>query len=48
MTLLIDQISPRLRPWDLDFVLHSKIRIKYAETVPFQNSNYSYRLNDLR
>ena len=35
LTLLIDQISPRLRPWQLEFVLISEIRIKYAEIVPF-------------
>ena len=35
MTLLIDQISPRLRPWNLEFILNFEIRIKYAEPVPF-------------
>ena len=34
-TLLIDQISPRLRPWNLEFILNFEIRIKYAEPVPF-------------
>ena len=29
----IDQISPRLRPWYLEFILISEIRIEYAETV---------------
>ena len=29
----IDQISPRLLPWYLEFILSSQIRIKYAETV---------------
>ena len=33
LTLLIDQISPRLFPWSLEFILNSEIRIKYAETV---------------
>ena len=33
LTLLIDQISPRLLPWSLEFILNSEIRIKYAETV---------------
>ena len=31
----IDQISPRLLPWYLEFILNSEIRNKYAETVPF-------------
>ena len=31
----IDQISPRLLPWYLEFILNSEIRIKYAETVLF-------------
>ena len=35
LTLLIDQISPRLLPWYLEFILKSELRIKYAETVPF-------------
>ena len=33
LTLLIDQISPRLLPWSLEFILNSELRIKYAETV---------------
>ena len=33
LTLLIDQISPRLLPWSLEFILNSESRIKYAETV---------------
>ena len=31
----IDQISPRLLPWYLEFILNSEIRNKYAETVLF-------------
>ena len=31
----IDQISPRLRPWCLEFILISEIRIKNAENVLF-------------
>ena len=34
LTLLIDQMSPRLGPWCLESILNSKLRIKYAETVP--------------
>ena len=34
LKLLIDQISPRLLPWSLEFTLNSELRIKYAETVP--------------
>ena len=36
--LYIDQISPRLLPWFLEFVLSSQMRIKYAETVPLCNN----------
>ena len=33
LTLLIDQISLRLLPWYLEFILNSELRTKYAETV---------------
>ena len=48
LTLLIDQISPRLLPWYLEFILNSELRIKYAETVPFPKFNFCYRLDNLR
>ena len=31
----IDQISPRLLPWSLEFILNSELRIKYAEIVHY-------------
>ena len=33
----IDQISPHLLPWFLEFILKFEIRIEYSETVPFCN-----------
>ena len=35
----IDQISPRLLPWFLEFILNSELRIKYAEPSILDSNN---------